>query len=83
MQRTRRYHSKRDVHAGIHDTVSREARGEADIGVARSSTAVVKYTPSDICNKYLIEARGHVPPVSDYDFTHFNFTHLLTNLAAE
>jgi hypothetical protein len=42
------------------------------LGVARSSAAVIVYSPSEVCTKYLKEARGCVPPVLDYDFSHFN-----------
>jgi hypothetical protein len=41
------------------------------LGVVRSSEAQTTFRPSEICQRYLTDALQHVPPMSDYDFTHF------------
>jgi hypothetical protein len=41
------------------------------LGVVRSPEAKCTFRPSAICQRYLMDALQHVPPVSDYDFTHF------------
>jgi hypothetical protein len=43
----------------------------ACIRVTRSSTASTRYPTSEICQRYLVDALQHVPPMSDYDFTYF------------
>jgi hypothetical protein len=42
------------------------------LGVVRSSDATITYRPSEICTRYLKDAREHVPPMLDYDFSHLN-----------
>jgi hypothetical protein len=41
------------------------------LGVARGPEADARFRPSEICQRYLVDALQHVPPMLDYDFTHF------------
>jgi hypothetical protein len=52
------------------------ARGNEAGACARASAIV--YRPSETCKRHLADARRHVPPVSDYNFSHF--TQLINKL---
>jgi hypothetical protein len=41
------------------------------LGVARSAGAQARFRPSEICQRYLVDALEHVPPMANYDFTYF------------